>query len=448
MPNEKIGNPDNPRAIKRHGLLVRKHLVRNYIIHVLEGGLYIGGTKFRAADSVLPVMVASLGGPDWLIGLVPVLGIIAWLTPPLLVAHRIERLPRHLPLVLTTGACQRLPFLIAAIVLIFFGRDHPTLALTALVVCPVLSGLTGGFGLTAWQEIVANTIPANRRSSLWALRALLSASIGFAAGGVVLKVVGTYGEGDPVGYGVLHLVTFAFLAASYIAFACLKETPYPRKPSHHSASLGRNLRQMPAMIRQDKRLGLFLIHRLLICGYWVVVPFLSLHALASLDKPEQFVGTLLAAQMVGVIGGNILAGAIGDGFGGKLVSVAGLTSIFSACVWLLTASAVWHFWTCYFLLGIGWSMYEVGRVVLGLEICPVQRRASYLALMSAILVPGMISSGLVGAWVWKTTDHNFTFIAAIAACTMGLAVAFLLPIKEPRTHPVPEVPPPSRAVPR
>jgi len=448
MANDRIGNPDNPRAIKRHDMLRRKHLVRNYILHVLEGGLYMGGTKFRAADSVLPVMVASLGGPAWLIGLTPVVGVIAWTTPALLVAHRIERLPRHLPLVLTAGVFQRLPFLLAALALILLGKDYPTVALTALVACPILSGITGGFGLTAWQEIIANTVPPNRRSSLWAVRALLTASIGLFAGGIVLKVVEAYGEGNPVGYGMLHLITFAFMVASYIAFAFVKETPYPRRPSRHSASLAGNLRQMPAMIRRDKRLGLFLVHRLLICGYWIALPFLAIHALDVLGKGEQFVGTLLAAQMAGVVCGNAVAGLLGDRFGGKLAAMVGLTPVLGACIWLLSASAAWQFWTCYFLLGAGWSMYEVGRFVLGVEICPVQRRASYLALIGAMLIPGMIAASQISARLWEATSRNFTVIAAVAAAAMGLAIVFLIPIKEPRTHPAADVPSPSRAVPR
>ena len=111
------------------------------------------------------------------------------------------------------------------------------------------------------------------------------------------------------------------------------------------------------------------------------------------------------------------------------------------------ASSAWQFWANYFLLGLGWSMYEVGRFVLGLEICPVQRRASYLAVMMAILAPSLIISSQIGAAA-KEHVGGFTVVAWIAAAIVGISIVLLLPIKEPRTHPVPEIPPPSRAVPR
>ena len=65
-----------------------------------------------------------------------------------------------------------------------------------------------------------------------------------------------------------------------------------------------------------------------------------------------------------------------------------------------------------------------------------------------MLVPGMIAASQISAGLWRATAGNFTVIATFAACAMGLAIVFLIPIKEPRTHPVPEVPAPSRAVPR
>jgi len=420
------------RLAKRHSLLVRKHLIRNYVCHALEGGLYIGGLKFRAADTVLPVMVAALGGQPWLIGLVPILGIVGWVLPPLFVAHRVQRMAYHMPLVLVTGVFQRLPFLGAGLALIFLARDFPKLALGALAACPLLSGLMGGFGLTAWQVLVANTIPPNRRSSLWAVRNILTASIGLIAGGTVAGVIGFYGEGNPTGYGALHLIAFGFLVISYVAFASLRETPYPGQHTVPALSLSQNFRQMPGLIRRDRRLGLFLTHRILIAGTYLVVPFLSLHALTTLGKPEAFVGTLLAAQMSGVITGNILAGLLGDRFGGKTAATAGSIALLCAYLWSAFASTSWEFWANYYLIGLGWSMYEVGRIVLSLEISPVKARASYLALMSGILAPTMLTASWISSTVWTCSGKDFAWVGGIAVIAVASSLALLFPVKEPR----------------
>lgn len=420
------------RKAKHHGLLVRKHLVRNYTVHALEGGLYMGGLKFRAGDIVLPVMVASLGGEPWLIGLVPILGIIGWVLPPLLVAHRIQRMPRHKPLVMVTGVLQRVPFLGAALALLFLAKDYPKIALFALAAAPLLSGLLGGAGLSAWWALVANTVPPNRRSSLWATRNIITASIGLAAGGVIAAVIGHYGEGNPTGYGVLHLIAFGSLVLSYVTMAFLKETPYPDQHVVEAMSLTQSLRKMPALIRSDRRLKLYLMHRVLIAGTFVMLPFLSLHALATLDKPESFVGSLLAFQMAGVICGNIVAGVLGDRFGGKSAATAGCCTLLAACIWPTFAGTTWEFWISYILLGLGWSMYEVGRTVLSLEIAPVKQRASYMAVMAVILAPTLLVASQVASAAWTRSEHNFAWLGGPAAVAVAVSLVLLLRIKEPR----------------
>jgi MFS family permease len=441
-----VDSRDDHWAVKRHGLLLRKHLLRNYSLHAVDGGLFMGGTRFRAEDSILPVMVATLGGPTWLIGLTPILGTVGFALPLLFVAHYIERLKRHLPWVLLTGSVQRLAYLATGVVLVLLAGNHPLLAAFALAGCPFVSGLTGGFGSTAWQELVADTVPPRRRASLWAVRNTIGALIGVLAGYAITIVVARYGEGNPVGYGVLHFITFGFTAVSMVLIACVRETPYPRRPSEHTASLGKNLRQMPAMVRGDHGFVLYLGHTVLYAGMFAVLPFMSIHALTALGKPEEFLGSLLVAQMAGQVSANVLGGFLGDRFGGKLVATFGLGTVITAVVGAALASEVWQFLAVYLLLGAGQAMNMVGRMTLNIEICPVQRRASYLAVMSALSMPAMLLASQAGSLCWWLSGKNFLVVAGIATVSMCLAFLALLQVDEPRNRPAPpEVPQPGRA---
>ena len=58
---------------------------RNFAIHSLEGGLYMGGIAFLSAESVLPTMVNSRGGSEWLVALMPSLMAMGFFTPVLFV---------------------------------------------------------------------------------------------------------------------------------------------------------------------------------------------------------------------------------------------------------------------------------------------------------------------------------------------------------------------------
>ena len=220
--------PNNAEpATLDHDQHVRKHLVHNYVAHGVEGGIYIGGLMFLSGAVVLPKMVQSLGGPDWLIAATPLILMAGYQLPSLLTAHLIERLERVRPLLLVLGVFQRLPYLVAAAVLWLWADNWSQLALTAVMLCPFLSGFIGGLGNTAWQELVANTIPPHRRSSLWATRNIISSLIGLAAGGIVLAVLNAYpGTG---GYAILHLITFALLVVSYILTPGTSSPPAPTR---------------------------------------------------------------------------------------------------------------------------------------------------------------------------------------------------------------------------
>ena len=119
---------------------------KNYLAHSLEGGLFIGGMSFIAGQTVLTVMAKELGAPNWVISILPIAMFMGLITAPILTASFIER-SRHMKRIsMITGVPQRLVFLVAGLVLIFWGEERPGLALTALVLAPILSGAFGGVG--------------------------------------------------------------------------------------------------------------------------------------------------------------------------------------------------------------------------------------------------------------------------------------------------------------
>jgi MFS family permease len=194
---------------------------RNFVLHGLEGGLYMGGAAFVDLSTVMPPLILALGGPTWLIGLMPAMAALGFVWPPLFTAHWIERMFWFRPLILATGIFQRLPYLVAAVSL-FLPQDKWALCtIAAVALAPFISGAIGGISLTAWQQFVAKTIPRRRLSSLWALRQIVSASIGICAGGIIALVLEKFPGIH--GYGVLHLIAFGFLLVSYIMFTQVRD---------------------------------------------------------------------------------------------------------------------------------------------------------------------------------------------------------------------------------
>lgn len=423
----------SPRHLKRHQLQTRKHFWRNYLAHGIEGGIYMGGMGFLAVDSVLPVMVRDLGGADWLISITPVIVAIGFFLPPLLVAHLVERLHRVKMPIMATGVFQRVPYLLAGLALIYVAPTHPQLALAAVVLAPFCSGLAGGCTYSAWLELVAKTVPHNRRSSLWATRNIIGAVIALFAGVVVTQVLRD--DPGPSGYGKLHLLTLAFLCVSWLVFGLIKETDLPPRKVTSQGVLG-NLRSARAIFASDKHYRRYMVSRMLMSGQFVVLPFMAIHAIDRTGRSSDFAGVLLMASVLGSMAGNLAAGYLGDRRGGKFLSLTASAGMVAA---FMASTAAWHeaqFLGIFALLGAARSFDMIGANTLGLELCPIERRPTYLAVAAASTTPSLlaapvISSACLLAATWMAVN-GFTVVATVACVAVAISARLQWKVREPR----------------
>jgi MFS family permease len=405
------------------------HLRLNYLAHTVEGGLFIGGMAFVNANSVLPKMVSSLGGPSWLISVMPLMMALGFVWPPLLTAHRVERLWRMKPFVMFTGVFQRLPVLVAGLTLFLLSDGYPRLVLAAVALAPLMSGICGGLSSSAWWELVARTVPANRRASVWALRQVITASLGILAGGIVAAVLDRWP--GTTGYGALHLIAFGFAVMSYMAFMLVRETPAPPVEPGNSRGLLENLRGLPALIRSDRRLHSFIPMQVLGMGIYIMVPFLAIHALTVCGRSERDLGFLVVAQMVGHLAGNCLAGFVGDRRGGKLPLVFARALHVIVCGLAAFAASWWVFTAVFFLLGAGFACHRVGWATLSVEICPPERRPTYMAMLMTFALPSMLTAAGLSTAV-RELSGSFALASSLGGTAVIASLLFLLKVRDPR----------------
>jgi MFS family permease len=410
-------------------VLVRRFFWRNYLAHSIEGGLYLGGLAFLATDTVMPAMIAALGGPLWLVALMPMATTLGFLIPPLFTAHLVERMPRVMPFVILTGVFQRLPYLAAAAALWYAATRWP-LTVVAVVACaPLVSGAIGGLSIGAWYELTARVIPEERRASLWAVRYTISAGIGICAGAVIAVVLRA--QPGPPGYAMLHVLTTGMLFISLVVFLQIREIPPGQRPAPVQRNIWENLRSLPDVVLRDRHFGLFTLSRIANVGINIMVPFLALHALQVSHKPESFLGFFVTAQMIGAIAGNAVAGVLGDRAGGKVPLTVSLVLLLGVCLAALVCRFYLGFALLYGVFGMAMAMNNIGATTLALELCPGARRPTYMGLLSATQVPAIVMTAACSTLTASLT-RLFWPTALLAALALLVSLLLLLRVRDPR----------------
>ncbi|MBN1516669.1 MFS transporter [Candidatus Sumerlaeota bacterium] len=415
---------------QRHRDDMRKNLRFNFLAHGIEGGLFTGAIAFVDQTIVLPEAVHSLGGPGWLIAATPLLMIIAFNAPTIFTSIWIERLPKMHPFVLVTGFFQRIVFFIAGMILVFLAKENPLLGLLAVALTPLISGFLGGIGMTAWQEFVAKTIPENKRSSLWAFRNIFGAAMGVVAAKVIQWTLAAHP--GAVGFGILHLIAFGVMMASWIVFSLIRETNLPPQNTAPRIDWSKYWSQLAGMVRKDRNLRLFLYTRLLASTPFICLPFLSIHTLKTLDQPQEFLGWLILMSTLGGVAGNIVGGVIGDYAGGKTVMVVSTAGFLIMCLASGLVVEQWQFMALFVLMGVAGSMQAVSSMTLSMELAPMHQRISYLATMSFTGLIGSLVVVPVTA-VLKEMGWSYFQLSIVASIGIALMLIIMMRIKEPRT---------------
>jgi len=413
-----------------HEELVNRHLTRNYLAMVFDAGLYIGAMAFLAANTVLPTMIKTLGGPQWVQAMMPNMTRIGFSVLPILTAHRLERLRRVKSFCLLVGVFQRLPFLFALLALLFLAESHPVLCVGFVAAAPFLSGLFGGVSMSAYFELNRRVIPTKRLSSAVSFRLILGCLIGLVAGPVVSYVL--YKHPGTAGFTILHAITVILLSISLLFFTIIKEVEPPeihKKPSRFK----RNLKKAFLHLRKESNRRSYLIQFAFGLGWVIIFPFLPKHVMATVGENDGYIGHLLLMQMIGMIAGNLLSAWIGDRFGGKmLILVSRCVQIVGCCLIFIVYTKI-GVSVLYFVIGMGFSMSMVGNNTVKMELCGRKNRITWFSMANLVILPCLLlTSG--GSYLFESLTSSIYPTAIAATAFTGLSLYFLSKIKYGETR--------------
>jgi len=412
---------------------VSENLRRNYTAHFLHGCFGMTGFRLVNAPTFVPAYLHSLSASDAVVGASLALQQLGGVLSPIIGASQIEHRKRILPVSVRLGLLMRIQVLGLALSGWFLTGAT---ALGAAMLFLFLLGVFQGPQRVAFQFLLAKVIPVRLRGRLQAWRnvigGLIAAVLSYGAGAFL---VSTNALGN--GYAATFFLAFALTSLGLILLQALMREPEP--PSVRArTSLSDRIRDVPALLRDDRGFAWFLLARSLAMGSRIAQPFFFLFAASALgvsaDDPVRF-GALLALLSLAYMGAdtlsNLLWGYLADRGGFRSTFLIGVGTYLVSILLLALARGEAAAVVAFFGLGLAQSAYVMSTTNIVMEYGHSHDVPMRMALSNtAEGVMGTLAP-LIGGALALAGGYPLAF--AVSALSMAAALAVgLLRMDEPR----------------
>lgn len=387
------------------------------------GIFFQGGAAAVDTSTIVAALVHGLTGSPIAVGAAAAIARYGWLFPQLFVAYFAQRRPRRLPFYML-GAFGRVICLTGVAGVLMMAEGLSGAAVTAAFFALwVLYAFVSGIVAVPYNDIVARSIAAERRSRLLALR--------FFGGGLLALAVAALAQqllsalAFPRGYAAVLLCGAVLLLISALSFVSAGEpvAPPPRASKSFVAFLSAGI----AVVRRDRRFRLFVGAQWFAGAAAMALPFYILQITAAREgEPE--VAVLLAAQTAGALLSNPAWGWLGDLRGKRnLLETAAALGVFPpglTLLWIAGGGPDWAaipwFTAVFALLGALGNGGTIAQLGFLMEISPDAERPAYSGYFNALVGPAALLP-LLGAAIVEATSYAVVFIASLAAAVLQFA---------------------------
>ncbi|MBJ7220589.1 MULTISPECIES: multidrug efflux MFS transporter MdtH [unclassified Brenneria] len=186
---------------------------------------------------------------------------------------------------------------------------------------------------------------------------------------------------------------------------------------------------MPLM-SQARSLGkyfLLLDNMLVVLGFFVVFPLISIRFVDQLGWAALLVGIALGLRQLIQQGLGIFSGAIADRYGAKPMIITGMLLRAAGFVFMAIADQPWLLWLSCALSGLGGTLFDPPRTALVIKLVRPQERGRFYSLLMMQDSAGAVIGALIGSWLLQ---YDFEVVCWVGAIIFVLAAAlngWLLP---------------------
>ncbi|PVZ85050.1 multidrug transporter MdtH [Serratia sp. S1B] len=185
-----------------------------------------------------------------------------------------------------------------------------------------------------------------------------------------------------------------------------------------------------SLVSQARSLGkyfLLLDNLLVVLGFFVVFPLISIRFVDQLGWAAVVVGVALGLRQLIQQGLGIFGGAIADRFGAKPMIVTGMLLRAAGFATMAMADQPWILWFSCALSALGGTLFDPPRTALVIKLTRPHERSRFYSLLMMQDSAGAVVGALIGSWLLQ---YDFHFVCWTGAGIFMLAAgwnAWLLP---------------------
>jgi MFS family permease len=415
--------------------IAARHFHRNYTLGWMNGALFGFVESIVSPYLVLSLFVNQLGGSNFLVGLLPAIYNGGWFLPQFLISHRVQQMPRKKRLYDLASIFRICCWLLLTAATFLLDAHNPHLLLALFFVFYTVYSLAAGVAGAPFMDIVAKTIPVERRGTFFGRRDLSGALMAIGASYLVSQLLNPGSAWVfPVNFGILFLLASLAVILGLGFFVFIVEPVENASPQ--KVTFQDQVHAAGRMLRENQVYRRYLFTRIAIAAADIATPFYAIYATTVLGAALNTVGLYIAFSTVATVVTNPLLSRLSDRRGHRVVllgAAAGMVAMpLIALVFGLLPPGPGlglPFGLVFIVTGIARTAGNIALPSYLLEIAPAGERALYIGFTNTILgvatflpVVGGILLDLAG----------FRVILVLTLVVAGTAWWFARGMAEPR----------------
>jgi MFS family permease len=385
------------------------------------------GVLSGITSTFVSVFAIRLGASNTLVGLLvslPALINIFWLIPS---ARIIERQRRRLPIIVLTGFLQRLGYLLIALMPFVFRAHRPEALVTLVALIAFPAAIAG----VAFTSLIAEVIPADKRAQVISIRNVListASTVTVLISGKLLDLLPF-----PLNYQLLFGIGFvaSLVSLYYVSHIQVADAIIAERRARRKVLLTMRLRRFVKQIMNQRDFvrfsaSAFVFH----WGLYLPTALYAIYRVRNLGASDTWIGLLSMVQNAVTILTYFYWGRVASRRGNLLVLLISslgtvlfpvLTGLSPRIEPLLLVSVIGG------IFGAGFNLSFFNAL---LDVCPQERRPSYVAIHTTLINVAAFLAPLLGTSLSNLLDIRIALFIAGAMRLLGAGFFYQLIVRK------------------